>query len=170
MSKNEKPTTAFVLSLIAGILILLGGVMSLVLNIFMRGIFGRWPSMMGDEWPGMMMGWWSGVGTVLSIVGVVIGFIVILSAIMLNSRPKDHAAWGTLILIFSIISFIGAWAGFGVGLILGIIGGALAIGWKPSTTVPQAAIKATGRFCIQCGRAISVEAKFCPHCGKELPT
>jgi hypothetical protein len=138
-------------------------------NIFMGGMFGRWPGMMGDEWSGMMMDWWSGLGIGLSIVGVIIGIIVISSAIMLNSQPKNHTTWGTLILIFSVISFIGAWAGFGIGLILGIIGGALAISWKPSASV-STALPVASRFCTQCGRAVPGDAKFCPHCGKELPT
>jgi hypothetical protein len=37
-----------------------------------------------------------------------------------------------LILVFSILSFIGL-GGFVVGAILGIVGGVLALRWKPST-------------------------------------
>ncbi|MFQ5998429.1 MAG: DUF6114 domain-containing protein [Candidatus Bathyarchaeia archaeon] len=184
MSYQDKPTTAYVLSLIAGIVILIGGVVSLVSGAFMGAWFGGWSGMMGDQWngtrdgwsPGMMgpgmigpgmMGWWSEVGIALSAVGVAIGAIVIYSAVMLNSKPENHTTWGTLILVFSIISFIGAWGGFGIGLVLGIIGGALAISWKPSAPTPAAQV--TGRFCTHCGRAVPADAKFCAHCGKELP-
>jgi Family of unknown function (DUF6114) len=54
---------------------------------------------------------------------------------MLNSKPEEHSTWGTLILIFSVLSiFGGAMGGFGVGLILGLIGGVLALTWKPIET------------------------------------
>jgi len=162
---QEKPATAFVLSLVAGIFIVIGGIMNLLLSLFMR--VATWPGMMG-EWPRMMMGWWSGAGIVTSVVGMAIGVIVIYSATMLNSQPKDHTTWGTLILVFSIVSFIGAWAGFGIGLILGIVGGALAISWKPSTPTTPVAPQVTGRVCVQCGRAVPGDAKYCSHCGKEL--
>jgi len=135
MGKNEKPETAITLSLIAGILILISASQSLIFSI--TGEFSKWPGMIGHGWMEMMMQGWTGFGTVFGIVGVVIGIIVILSAVMLNSRPKSHAAWGTLILILSIISFITGWSGWGMGipsLILGVLGGIFAITWKPKTT------------------------------------
>ncbi|MFQ5712208.1 MAG: DUF6114 domain-containing protein [Candidatus Geothermarchaeales archaeon] len=92
--------------------------------------------------------------------------IVIYAAMMLNSKPAQHVTWGTLILIFSVLSVLGSWAGFGLGLILGIVGGALAIGWRPAAPMPP---QPTGRFCTQCGRAIPIDAKLCPYCGKHLP-
>jgi hypothetical protein len=52
---------------------------------------------------------------------------------MLNARPQEHTAWGIIVLIFSIVSFIGM-GGFLIGAILGIAGGALALSLKP----PQA--------------------------------
>ena len=75
-----------------------------------------------------MMGYGFGI---LAIVGLVFGAIVIISAYMLNSKPREHTTWGTLIVIFSVISIFGSAGGFGVGLILGIIGGVLGISWKP---------------------------------------
>lgn len=170
LSIQEKPTTAFVLSLISGILILIGGVSSLVFTTLMVGTFGPAMGMMGPGmmWGGWGWGWWSGLGIGLSIVGVAFGVIVTYSAIMLNSNPSQHATWGTLILVFSVLSFIGAWAGFGVGLILGIIGGALALSWKPAPATLPTPPQPAGRFCTQCGRAAPADAKFCSHCGKEL--
>jgi hypothetical protein len=61
--------------------------------------------------------------------------IIIISALMLNRNPREHATWGTLIVIFSVISiFGGAMGGFGIGLVLALIGGVLAITWKPTET------------------------------------
>ncbi|MFX0202705.1 MAG: DUF6114 domain-containing protein, partial [Candidatus Hodarchaeota archaeon] len=58
------------------------------------------------------------------------GVIVLLSAVMLYRNPMSKTTWGVLILIFSILSVVGG-GGFLVGMILGIIGGALGLAWKP---------------------------------------
>src|SRR3972149_6583763 len=93
----------------------------------MMGRNGSWGGMMG---PGFgMMGFAFGMG----FLGLIFGVIVIISALILGSKPQEHTTWGTLILIFSVISIFGsALGGFGIGLILGIIGGILAITWKPT--------------------------------------
>ncbi|MFQ5761923.1 MAG: zinc ribbon domain-containing protein [Candidatus Bathyarchaeia archaeon] len=159
MNSEETPTAAFVLSLIAGVLILAGGTASMMMGAFMSG-WGVWGGMMG----GGMMPWWSGFGLALGAVGIAIGVLVIIAALMLNSRPLQHVTWGTLILVLSIVSVVGGWGGFGIGLILGVIGGALAISWKPSPArlPPQPG----ARFCSQCGGELPAGAKFCPQCGK----
>ena len=137
MTNEERPTAAFILSLVAGVFIILGGgMMSLFGYGFMGmmdrygglgGSYGRWGGMMG---PGFgMMGFAFGM---MGFLGLIFGVIVIISALMLNSKPQEHTTWGTLVLIFSVISIFGsAMGGFGIGLILGIIGGILAITWKP---------------------------------------
>ena len=126
LGKNKKPETAIVLSLIAGILILISAAQSFLFSI--TGEFSKWPGLIGSEW---MTGLWSGIA--FNTVGMIIGIIVILSAVMLNSRPKNHTVWGSLILVFSIISFIVGWSGWGMdipSLILGALGGIFAITWK----------------------------------------
>ena len=67
-----------------------------------------------------------------------------------------------------------------IGLFYGLISGILfllAYGklgestTKPSesTTQPIAAQAVPQRFCVNCGRAVPVDARFCSNCGKELP-
>jgi hypothetical protein len=137
MTNEERPTAAFLLSLVAGVFIILGGGMMSMLGYGFMGMmdrygglggsYGRWGGMMG---PGFgMMGFAFGM---MGFLGLIFGVIVIISALMLNSKPQEHTTWGTLVLIFSVISIFGsAMGGFGIGLILGIIGGILAITWKP---------------------------------------
>ncbi len=144
-------TTAFVLSLIAGILMLVSGIFAA--TWFMAG-GSNWSTyggqgMMGGGWGGMMSGFGSmmnGYGSMMqgfgvplgmmggfSIIGFIAGIIVIIGAIMLNVRPTEHFTWGIIILIFSIVSLMGM-GGFYIGALLGIAGGALAISYRTSKT------------------------------------
>ncbi len=133
---------AFVLSLIGGILILLGGGMRSMIGSFwfpygfgMMGGFRGWGGMMGYGYPDYGYGLMGGLGFGLfGILGLIFGGIVVISAIMLNSKPQEHTTWGILIAIFSVLSiFGGAMGGFGIGLVLGLIGGVLAVIWNPTT-------------------------------------
>ena len=146
MTQVERPTAAFVLSLIAGIFIILGGGMRSMMGSFfgpfgfgMMGGYGGY-GMMGYGYPeygyGNGYALTGGLGFELfGILGLIFGVIVIVSAIMLNSRPHEHSTWGVLIVIFSVMSiFGGAMGGLGVGLILGLAGGILAITWKSNET------------------------------------
>ena len=132
---EEKPTAAFILSLVAGVFILLGGGMMTMIGSWMGnygyGMMGRYTGeggVMGTGY-GMM-----GVGFgAMGVLGLIFGAIVIISALMLNSKPEQHSTWGSLIVLFSVLSIFGsAMGGFGVGLVLGLIGGVLAITWKPT--------------------------------------
>jgi len=152
----EKPTVAFVLSLLAGIFILLGGGITSTVGLWFEGYQGQYPyggmmggyygnggyngysgygwmsNMMNGYGYGMMrgLGWEFGF---MGILGIIFGIIVIISAVLLYSRSGEHTTWGVLILVFSVLSVFGSMmGGFGIGVILGVIGGILAILWKPS--------------------------------------
>jgi hypothetical protein len=129
MTKTEKSTAAFIISLIAGIFILLG---SLYTTMWGSGMMvGGYVGMMGQQAYGAMAGTW--------ILGLISGIIVLISAIMLRIRPGEatrgartcFTMWGTLVLIFSVVSFFGgSMGGFLIGAGLGIVGGALALSIK----------------------------------------
>ncbi len=131
---EEKPTAAFILSLIAGVFILLGGGMMTMIGSWMgnygygmMGRYAQWGGMMGTGFG--MMGFAFGA---MGVLGLIFGAIVVISALMLNNRPEQHSTWGSLIVLFSVLSIFGSAMGFGIGLILGLIGGVLAITWKPT--------------------------------------
>ncbi|MEM2941782.1 MAG: hypothetical protein QW304_09585 [Thermoproteota archaeon] len=128
MSSEERPTIAVVLSLIGGVLILLGSTMRFIMPMYGwmgYGMMGGFNHMMGSPWnPFVFMG-------DLWLIGLVSGVLVIIGAAMLNARPAEHYAWGTIILVFSAISFLGM-GGLLIGAILGIIGGVLALTFKPA--------------------------------------
>src|SRR5208283_5054207 len=146
---EKRPTAAFVLSLLAGIFIIIGGGVRYMMSslIGSYGGYGGFGGMMGGYGGyggfggmmngyngygyGMMRGLGFGFG-LMGIIGLVFGIIVIVSALMLNNRPKEHKTWGILILLFSVLSVLGIMMSvFGIGALLGIIGGILAISWKP---------------------------------------
>ena len=146
---EKRPTAAFVLSLLAGIFILLSGGMRYMMSSLI-GSNGGFEGMMGGYggFGGMMnsyngygsgygygYGMMRGLGLMFSLMGIlslVFGIIVIISALMLNRRPHEHTTWGILILVFSVLSAFGSMmGGFSIGVLLGLIGGVLAITWKP---------------------------------------
>ncbi len=132
MSSKESPFVAHILSLLGGIFILLGAVAGLMFTPFWFG------EMMDSRWMGGGGGMMRSDGFVsiftlgFLLVGVVAGIIVIIGAVMMNLHPEQHMTWGTIVLIFSIVSFIGVGiGGFVIGALLGIAGGALALSWRP---------------------------------------
>ncbi len=156
MSVEDKPTTASILSLIGGIFILIGGISIItLLSIGSTGMMsgmmggmmgsGMMTSMMGNGMmgEGMMGNGMMGEGMMaayasyyyllqsLGIFVMIAGIIVIIGAIMLQSKPQQNTLWGMIILIFSVLSIIGGSGILLSGLLLGAIGGALAISWKP---------------------------------------
>lgn len=136
MSEQVKPQIAFIISLTGGILILLAGIVCCSWFWFGGLSFG---GMMGGL-GGMMGGYHGMMGSLgvpfslmggFSLIGLVSGILTIISAVMLNIRPTEHTGWGVVILVFSIISFLGM-GGFLIGAVLGIVGGALAVSWRLS--------------------------------------
>ena len=121
MGSTEKPTAAFVLSLLAGIFIFIG----LFIEIWIGSVIAQFADL--SDVPGFVfeilrVGWW---------VGWIRGAIVLLAAFMLFFKPAQARAWGIVVLVLSILSIFTL--GF-ITVILGIIGGALAISWKPAKT------------------------------------
>jgi len=127
------PGAAFIISLIGGIIILIGGALSMSYGFSgsssNAGVYGNLGLPASPP-----MG--SGSGSMwLGVLGVVFGIIVIISAVMLTHRPEQHLALGTAIVIFSGLSIVqSAFTGFSSGLVLGVMGGILAIIWKPIQT------------------------------------
>ena len=90
------------------------------------GMMGGYHTMMGNL--GTLNSFIGG----LSLIGLVSGIFVIIGAVMVNARPIEHVSWGLIILVFSITSILGT-GGFIIGAILGIMGGVLAMSWKPES-------------------------------------
>ena len=124
--------TAFVLSLAGGSLITVASILGLSYAAMGRTYFWGMGGMMGAFYPSMMGGWFFGNGsfygmmTGLALVGLVAGILVLFAALSLRSKPSTRKTYGTLIVVFSLLSLVG-WGGFFIGAILGLIGGILAL-------------------------------------------
>jgi hypothetical protein len=153
----EKPTAAFVLSLIGGIIMLL---VAILVTIGFSFAFG-------------------GVGTIIGIVGVVFGLIVVLGSIMLYQNPASHTMWGVIILVLAIVDLPGVW-GFGLGSLLAFIGAILALVYKPQmgpammpgqpmVSYPTGAMGPMGTAPPPMGQPMGQMGMFCKNCGASIP-
>ncbi len=136
MESDHKPVVSFILSLIGGAIVLVVGVVGLVW--FGAGGpnwtgLGGWMSGMMSGYHNFMGGGEFGLFSVISVLGLISGIIIIVGAVMLRARPEDHLIWGTLILIFALVS-LADMGGYFIGALLGIIGGAFAISYRPRRT------------------------------------
>jgi hypothetical protein len=118
---SEKPSKAFSLSVIAGILILCNAVLLGVVAKWFIGIMPTLPGSAGND-PTFLIE--------LATVGLIFGVLVFFGALMLRIKPLNKKVWGIIIMVFSIPSVIMG-GGFIIGFILGIIGGKLALTGKP---------------------------------------
>ncbi len=170
---GDKPTAAFVLSLIGGIFVILGGALIAFAGSVISGTFGYLAN--GGS-----------VGTTVTIFGVVgmlMGLIMIVGGVMMYSKPTSAKMWGVIVLVLSILSWVFAIGGYVIGFILGLIGGILAIVFKPAiapTAMPPSGMGSMsastmgsmgsmgGTTCRSCGASVPAGATKCPSCGASL--
>lgn len=147
----EKPSTAYVLSLVGGIFVIIGGLATAAIGAAFT----------------LMVG---GMGGFIGILGIVWGVLIIVFATRLNSDPASHSTSGALIIVFSLLSWFGGLGGLVIGFLLALIGGILAITWnphaQPATVPPPPAPPMAGmKYCASCGTQMASSAVFCPKCG-----
>jgi hypothetical protein len=110
---EKKATSGFIVSLIAGILILVNAVMFVGLAEFVESLGSVLPFIVED------------IFVTLAAIGAILAIIVIIGAILIYIPGKETIG-GILVIIVSLISIV-IGGGFIIGLILGIIGGILGL-------------------------------------------
>lgn len=125
------PKTAAILALAGGMIIILGGVIFLgvatyVLPHLQYANLTVPHGLDRASLPGLI----SGIVGVMGAFGLICGAVVLVSSTMLLARVGQRRTWGILILVFSVLSFMGL-GGFVIGAVLGIAGGVMALRWKP---------------------------------------
>jgi hypothetical protein len=154
-----RPVTAFILSLIGSLFVIMGILMGLVL-------YGQ----------SVYYGYAGTLTVAFTGVSIVIALMMLIASLMLYVRPDLHVAWGVVVLVFAVGSFTSVFVGYGgfglgiLGMVLGIIGGALAISWQPGGAAPaMGGPAASYRVCLTCGRMSPYGFAFCPFCGAPAP-
>jgi len=120
---GQNRSAQFVLSFAGGIIILIGGIVSLLWLVIdfppsfdpladLRNIIGE------QEFRSFQIRY--------TVAGLSSGVAVILTSLMLKMRPQESKRWGIMIIVLSVMSILGM-GGFIFGMALGIIGGAIAI-------------------------------------------
>ncbi len=122
-----RPTTAFALCLVAGIVYLIVGIIIVVASPQVGSI---------KDLTGI-----SGIQTLFAIVGVVgsiCGVVMIVGSLLMNSDVKSKVRTGAvLVLVFAIVgAFFGA-GGLFIGFILALVGSILGIMWKGPEPMPM---------------------------------
>ncbi len=137
MSTNQAFTVAYVLSLIGGLIVLVVS----ILNLLWFGAGASFLGGYGGYMHGMMDGYHNFMGNYasstsffagISLVSLICGIILVVAAVMLWIQPQAHIIWAVVIIVFSAVSFVGM-GGYFIGAILGIVGGAIALSYKPRT-------------------------------------
>jgi hypothetical protein len=127
MATNIGTTFAFIVSLIGGLIITIVSALNVVwyssgaqnfggYGGYMRGMMNGYHNFMGNY--GGSYGFLAGI----SLVAVICGVIVLMSAIMLKVQPQQPMIWAIVIIVFSVVSFVGM-GGYFIGAVLGIVGG-----------------------------------------------
>jgi hypothetical protein len=122
---GDRPTAAFVLSLLAGLWMLLA-------RSIAAGPGGHWG--MGGYWMWSHHHmWYSGQARpylgAWSWFGILAGLVILAGAVILYSRPAQSRTWGVIILVVSALSLIAGLGGV-LPALLGIVGGILALTWQ----------------------------------------
>ena len=148
---TESPGTAFGLSLAGGVLIFIAGLILAALASFAAAVTGN---------SGILaLGW----------LGSICGILIIALAVAFHSRPTFAKIGGALVIVFAIVSIPFTFGGFVIGFILAIIGGILAIIWKPAPPPVPAPVPvhvAPQTHTIE-REVVKVRCRYCGNLGDE---
>lgn len=163
---GDKPSAAFGFSIAGGVLIFLAGLILAALATVVATVSHN---------PGILaLGWF----------GSVCGLLIVALAAVFYSRPSFTKVGGALVIVLSIISIPFTFGGFVIGFVLALVGGILALVWKPFVpptfqpsqplpptytlerhTVERQVVKVR---CRHCGQLTDEVAGKCASCGAPL--
>jgi hypothetical protein len=169
---QNKPTAAYILSL-------LGGIIGLLASLFVMFVWGILAWLTASAYDYGYYGYYasdfSGIFIAYTVFGIwmlITSILIIRYARKLNADPMQAGKYGKYIIVLSIL---------GVGGLLGLVGGILALTYKPIPAggapqqyyapPPQQAYQAPppqqAHPCPQCGTMVQPGVRFCPNCGRQ---
>jgi len=131
MATNIGVTFAFIVSVVGGLITTVASAINVVWYASGAPSFGGYGGFVG----GMMDGYHNFMGSYgssygflagISLVAVICGVVVLMSAINLRIQPRQKVMWAIVIIAFSVVSFVGM-GGFFIGATLGVVGGAFVL-------------------------------------------
>lgn len=130
LDPSGKPTVVYVLALISGLLIIIVSVYNLFRWFYSP--FAGWYPPMWCPMCGWAMGRLSwGFFIPFVLLHLASGVIILLAGYMAYANPANIQTWGTIIVIFSVLSLLSGWS-LVIGAVLGLVSGILALTWKKS--------------------------------------
>lgn len=173
----NKPTSAYTFSMVGGMIGAFVSLALIMLGAYCVYLYYSIPSYTMGGVRNWLVTTPYGTGTYVSdpyfaYFGVYlgIGFWCLLSAILIiysakkmMANPAEHTKWGNTIIVSSIM---------GLGTIFGLVGGILAVSFKPDTissSIINSSNQRITKICLKCGTVINEGVKYCPECGKEVP-
>lgn len=134
-SMETKPTVPFILTLLAGLWSIATGGMMYQMGPGFPGGPGTMMWGHGVMWGmgSMMRGFAPGGGAgFVPWLGLAAGAVLLIGSIILYTRPDQCRTWGLVIVVVSAVNLFLGMGGLLAGT-LGVVGGALAMGWTPGT-------------------------------------
>jgi hypothetical protein len=124
---------AYAISLLAGILTFIGGLAkastSGIIKYTASG--ATFNNFVGNSVRSTNFGLAVSSAKISAVILILSGILVLVSAVVMSFRSHQYAVWGTIILVFSVVGlFAGGNFLTGVGSVLGIIGGLLAVTYR----------------------------------------
>ncbi len=158
---EELRPVASLLARIGGVLILLGGLLTLIFAA-VNYYPGYRPGPVGHSfWGGLLVGF----------IAIVLGFAIFALGERLKPGRSDVVLWSVVIVALAAISLAaGGWF-TAIGFIFALIAGILGIIWaviQTSGTPPPVPTMLNARACLSCGALNSGSASYCQSCGKPL--
>ena len=126
----EKPTAAFVLVLIGGIIVLIGALLAVSGLLVTLNASNAIASAYGGYYNNSAVNGALYLGIGLALASLVAGVLMIISSIKLNSTNVAVVKkWSIVALVFTLVSLT-TFGGFVIGFILGLIGSILGLTYK----------------------------------------
>ena len=135
MSAQDR-APAYAISLLAGILTFIGGLArastSGIIKYTASG--ATFNNFIGNSVRSTNFGLAVSSARVSAVILILSGILVLVSAVVMSFRSHEYSVWGTIIVVFSVVGlFAGGNFLTGVGSVLGILGGLLAITYRTAS-------------------------------------
>ncbi|TMI22035.1 hypothetical protein E6H31_03855 [Candidatus Bathyarchaeota archaeon] len=135
MSAQDR-APAYAISLLAGILTFIGGLAkastSGIIKYTASG--ATFNNFVGNSVRSTNFGLAVSSAKISAVILILSGILVLVSAVVMSFRSHQYSLWGTIILVFSVVGlFAGGNFLTGVGSVLGILGGLLAIVYRTAS-------------------------------------